>query len=171
MIPRERAMPLPDQDRPFCANCMPVGTLLPCRTAIFRCLKLPFRRFPGRQFGRDQVDCVAELGRFLGRTISVRGDPAGIRDEPFTLLDRLHRRVVLTVPHMLAAPLIVANTDLVALVFERIARQIATQLKLMIFEPPIPLPEFTANLLTSAARVNDPGLNWLIDQVRQVSAP
>ena len=97
--------------------------------------------------------------------VSVRGDPTGIADQPFGPLDALKRRVALTVPHLLAAPLIVAHTDLVALVFERIARRYAAQFKLRIFEPPIVLPEFTFDLLTSAARANDPALRWLQNEV------
>ncbi len=102
--------------------------------------------------------------------VSVRGDPTGICDEPFAPLDRLHRRVAMTVPHMLAAPLLVANTDLVALVFERIARRFAQELNLTIFAPPIRLPDFSVDLLMSASRVNDPGLRWLKDQVTAVCA-
>jgi DNA-binding transcriptional LysR family regulator len=120
---------------------------------------------PGIKRGAITAKAFATLPHVL---VSVRGDPTGIRDEPYAPLDRLHRRVVMTVPHMLAAPLIVANTDLVALVFERIARRFARELKLMMFEPPIALPEFTVNLLTSAARANNPGLRWLGDQVKQV---
>jgi DNA-binding transcriptional LysR family regulator len=100
--------------------------------------------------------------------VSVRGDPTGIRDEPFAPLDRLHRRVALTVPHMLAAPLIVANTDLVALVFERIARRFAKELGLTTFAPPITLPDFSVDLLVSTSRANEPGLRWLRDQVTAV---
>lgn len=101
--------------------------------------------------------------------VSVRGDLSGICDEPFAPLDALKRRVVMVVPHVLAAPLIVANTDLVALVFERIARRFAAELNLSIFEPPIMLPEFTIDVLTSAARANDPALRWFLDQISKVA--
>jgi len=74
----------------------------------------------------------------------------------------------MTVPHILAAPLIVANTDLVTLIAERIARRFASELNLVMFEPPIPMPEFTIDVLTSTARSGDPALQWLRQQVVHV---
>src|SRR6266545_1516739 len=62
--------------------------------------------------------------------------------------------------HISAAPLIVARTDLVAVIAERIARLYAAEHDLMLFEPPINLPEFTISVLTNAARASDPALQW-----------
>jgi hypothetical protein len=74
----------------------------------------------------------------------------------------------MTVPRVLTVPLIVANTDLVTLIAERIARRYASELNLMLFEPPISLPEFTIDVLTSAARSAEPALVWLRAQVVHV---
>ena len=74
----------------------------------------------------------------------------------------------MTVPHVLAAPSIVARTDLVCVMAERIARLYASELDLIFFNPPIDLPEFTVSVLTSAARAGDPGLEWLQRQVTYV---
>src|SRR5919198_2329290 len=99
---------------------------------------------------------------------SPRGDPKGIVDEPLTQLSGIRRRVVMTIPHISAAPLIVAHTDLVAVIAERIARFYAAEYEIMLFDPPVKLPEFTINVLTSAARASDPALQWLQQQVIQV---
>jgi DNA-binding transcriptional LysR family regulator len=99
---------------------------------------------------------------------SPRGDPKGIVDQPLAALNGLKRRVVMTIPHILAAPLIVARTDLVTVMAERIARIYASELDLIFFKPPVKLPEFTINMLTSAARANDPALQWLQRQVTHV---
>jgi DNA-binding transcriptional LysR family regulator len=99
---------------------------------------------------------------------SPRGDPKGIVDEPLARLTGMRRRVVMTVPHISAVPLIVARTDLVAVVAERIARLHASEHDLMLFDPPIKLPEFTLNVLTSVARMGDPALQWLQQQVIHV---
>src|SRR6266545_3526430 len=99
---------------------------------------------------------------------SPRGDPKGIVDEPLAQLSGHKRRVVMTVPHILAAPLIVARTDLVAVIAERIARLYASELDLILFDPPINLPEFTISVLTNAARASDPALQWLQQQVMHV---
>jgi DNA-binding transcriptional LysR family regulator len=99
---------------------------------------------------------------------SPRGDPKGVVDEPLAELTGVKRRVVMTVPHVSAVPLIVARTDLVAVIAERIARLYASELDLVLFEPPINLPGFTISALTSAARAHDPALEWLQQQVIHV---
>jgi DNA-binding transcriptional LysR family regulator len=99
---------------------------------------------------------------------SPRGDPKGIVDEPLAQLSGVRRRVVMTIPHISAAPLIVARTDLVAVIAERIARFYAAEFDIMLFDPPIELPEFTISALTSTARAADPALQWLQQQVLHV---
>lgn len=74
----------------------------------------------------------------------------------------------MTIPHVLAVPSVVARTDLVTVIAERIARLYARQLGLILFDPPIKLPDFTINMLTSAARAADPGIQWLQQQVIHV---
>jgi len=97
---------------------------------------------------------------------SPRGDPAGIVDQPLAQLSGVRRRVVMTIPHIAAVPLIVARTDLVSVIAERIARIYAAEYGLRLFDPPVKLPEFTVSVLTSAARASDPALQWLQQQVR-----
>lgn len=99
---------------------------------------------------------------------SPRGDPKGIVDEPLAQLSGVKRRVVMTIPHISAVPLIVARTDLVAVIAERIARLYAAEYNLLLFDPPINLPEFTISVLISAARAGDPALQWLQRQVMHV---
>jgi DNA-binding transcriptional LysR family regulator len=68
----------------------------------------------------------------------------------------------------LTAPLIVANSDLVTLIAERVARHFAKLLDLAVFEPPIPMRGFTIDLLASTARSADPALQWLRNQTLQI---
>jgi DNA-binding transcriptional LysR family regulator len=74
----------------------------------------------------------------------------------------------MTIPHIAAVPLIVARTDLVAVIAERMARLYAAEYDLMLFDPPVKLPEFTISVLTSIARAGDPALQWLQQQVKHV---
>jgi DNA-binding transcriptional LysR family regulator len=99
---------------------------------------------------------------------SPRGDPKGIVDEPLAQASGTRRRVVMTIPHISAVPLIVARTDLVAVIAERLARTYAAEYDLMLFDPPIKLPEFTISVLTSIARASDTALQWLQQQVVHV---
>jgi DNA-binding transcriptional LysR family regulator len=111
------------------------------------------------------IKAYAELPHLL---FSPRGDPKGIVDEPLARLGGLRRRVVMTVPHISAVPSIVASTDLVAVIAERLAKLYAGQHGLVLFEPPIKLPEFTISVLTSIARKGDPALEWLQRQIVEV---
>jgi DNA-binding transcriptional LysR family regulator len=109
-------------------------------------------------------EAYADLPHLL---ISIRGDAVGFVDPLLAQLG-LKRRIVMTVPHVMAAPPLVAASDLVTLIGERIARRAAAELDLMLFDPPLPIPGFTIDLVTSVARANDPGLRWLCDQIVEV---
>lgn len=99
---------------------------------------------------------------------SPRGDAIGFIDEPLAQISGRRRRVAMTIPHVSAVPSIIARTDLVTIIAERIARPYVRELGLIVFDPPIKLPEFTINMLTSAVRAGDPGLQWLQRQVMHV---
>jgi DNA-binding transcriptional LysR family regulator len=123
------------------------------------------RGHPGLKGRSLTAKAYAALPHLL---FSPRGDAKGIVDEPLAQASGLRRRVVMTIPHISAVPLIVARTDLVAVIAERIARLYASEYDLMLFDPPVDLPEFTINVLISAARAGDPALQWLQQQVMQV---
>jgi len=99
--------------------------------------------------------------------VSPRGEGAGEADDHLAKLG-LKRRIVAVVPHFLAAPLIVASSDLVTLTTKRVANYFSELLDLTIFEPPVPMRSFTIDLLGSAARSTDPALQWLRDQMLQI---
>jgi DNA-binding transcriptional LysR family regulator len=123
------------------------------------------RGHPGLQGKSLTAKAYAALPHLL---FSPRGDPEGIVDKPLAQTSGRKRRVVMTVPHILAVPMIVARTDLVAVIAERIARRYVSELDLVLFDPPIKLPDFTISVLTSAARAGDPALTWLQQQVVHV---
>jgi DNA-binding transcriptional LysR family regulator len=99
--------------------------------------------------------------------VSPRGEDSGWADEHLAKLG-LKRRIVTVVPHFLAAPLIVAHSDLVTLTTERVARHFAKELDLTVFEPPVPMRGFTIDFLASVARAKDPALQWLRDQIFRI---
>ena len=96
--------------------------------------------------------------------ISPRGEVSGEADARLAELG-LKRRIVMVVPHFLAAPMIVARTDMVTLIAERVAHHFASQLPLVLFEPPVAIADFTIDLLMSASRVDDPALRWLRTEI------
>ena len=56
----------------------------------------------------------------------------------------------------------------VAVIAERLATLYARQYRLVLFEPPIKLPDFTISVLTNVGREGDPALDWLRQQVVEV---
>jgi DNA-binding transcriptional LysR family regulator len=123
------------------------------------------RGHPGLKGKSLTAKAYAALPHLL---FSPRGDPKGIVDEPLAQVSGQKRRVVMTVPHILAAPMIVGRTDLVAVIAERIARLYLSELDLIQFDPPVKLPDFTISVLTSTARASDSALTWLQQQVMHV---
>jgi len=110
------------------------------------------------------VDAFAALPFLL---VAPLGGATSQTDEQLAKLG-LRRRIVMVVPHFLSAPMLVASTDLVAVISERVASYFASQLDIVLFEPPIPLQDYTINLLTSAARAEDMALRWLKEQIELV---
>ena len=76
----------------------------------------------------------------------------------------LRRNTILTIPHFLAAPLIVAKTDLVAIIDESIFRLFAAEKMLRTVKMPAQLQSITVDLFMASARMDEPALVWLRDQ-------
>ncbi len=93
----------------------------------------------------------------------------GIVDEALALRG-LTRRVALTVPHFLVAPLVVASSDLVLTLAERVARTFVTMAPLEIREPPIEVRGFAMHQVWHEQRRGDPAHAWLRTLVAEVCA-
>jgi DNA-binding transcriptional LysR family regulator len=91
--------------------------------------------------------------------VSPGGDAHGMIDA--ALQERaLARRVVLTVPHFLAVPFIVAQSDLVAALAERVARRLAAAAVIDIAALPLAVPPWRIGLVRLADTPVDPALAW-----------
>lgn len=75
------------------------------------------------------------------------------------------RRVVLSVPHFLSIPFVVARTDLIATVPESVAEAFETRLALRRFPCPIPIPVIDVNLVWHGRSHEDPSHVWLRDRI------
>jgi DNA-binding transcriptional LysR family regulator len=93
--------------------------------------------------------------------------PGGYIDDELAKRDG-RRRIALTVPHFLLAPHIVASSDLILTVAERIARVFADLLPLRILEPPIKLSSFTISQYWHERQHNDPAHVWFRSVVAEV---
>jgi DNA-binding transcriptional LysR family regulator len=74
---------------------------------------------------------------------------------------KLQRRLVLRVPNFLAAPLVIAATDAIITLPERVARAVASQHRLAVRTPPLPLPEVIFSSFWHARNDGDVAHQWL----------
>jgi DNA-binding transcriptional LysR family regulator len=78
--------------------------------------------------------------------------------------------VVITTAGWLPLPFLISGTDLVALVPERLARQLAGAADVAIIEPPFGTVEVAEAAWWHPMRATDPALSWLRATVREVAA-
>jgi DNA-binding transcriptional LysR family regulator len=70
----------------------------------------------------------------------------------------------------LLAPFLLADTDLVTLVLERLGRELQEPAGIRLVEPPVPLQTITEAMYWSPRRADDPSHRWLRQQVQRTAA-
>ncbi|MEZ5931051.1 MAG: LysR family transcriptional regulator [Alphaproteobacteria bacterium] len=96
--------------------------------------------------------------------VSYRGRVPGVVDQALAQLG-LQRKVVLTLPHFLLAPLLVAETDMVVTIASRLADFFAGKQTMRLFKPPLALPTSTVALGWHARTHDDPACAWMRHQI------
>ncbi len=115
----------------------------------------------GRQ--RLTVKRFAELDHIV---VAPLGQPGSVADR--VLAEQgLTRRVVVTTPHWLVAPMLVLNSDMICTIAEGIARTLAPYLPIRILKPPIEMPGFELEMVWHRRADEDPAQRWLRDRVRE----
>jgi DNA-binding transcriptional LysR family regulator len=84
----------------------------------------------------------------------------GATDRTLAAMDRA-RRIVVSVPHFLVAPFVVAGSNLIMVMPERVARHYAATLPLRILEPPVRIEGFAVSQVWHERSEHDPGATWL----------
>ncbi len=121
------------------------------------------RRHPGIG-ARLTLDKFCSLEHIL---VTVRGGSFSARiDQALTALGR-KRRARLAVPHFLLAPEIVARSDMISTLPERLARGYAR--KLRILEPPLKLQGFTVGEIWHERSAREPAQQWLRDVLLELA--
>ncbi len=92
--------------------------------------------------------------------IAPRGEKGGFVDDALAARG-LERHVSLMVPHFLVAPHVVAHSDLIITLAERVARSVAAYLPLRILPLPLSVPGFSMSLVWHPRHHNDPGHRWM----------
>lgn len=94
----------------------------------------------------------------------------GVVDEVLARLGRA-RRVALRVPSFTIGASVVACTDLVMTLPERLAAREARAHELLLLPPPVPLPPLPIVAAWAARRDHDPAVRWLVERLREVVQP
>jgi len=77
------------------------------------------------------------------------------------------RRLALTLPHVVAVPFVIAGTDLIATLSERVAKRFANEAGVAIIPMPFAVLPYSVDLVESRARDGDLALRWLIELIQR----
>lgn len=97
--------------------------------------------------------------------VSPHGPRSGFVDEQLEKVGR-SRRVSLVLQHFLVAPHVIASTDLIATVGERIARAFERMLGLAVLALPLEVPPLALSQFWHERQQHDPALLWLRGELR-----
>ncbi|WP_394832792.1 LysR family transcriptional regulator [Pendulispora rubella] len=114
---------------------------------------------------RLDLDTFVSLPHAL---VSPSGEAGAVVDIALARLGK-RRRIAIEVPHFLAAPHMVQQTDTILTLTERVARTFAPSLDLVLVKPPLELPSFSMSMLWHERRRADPAHTWLRSCVAEVS--
>jgi DNA-binding transcriptional LysR family regulator len=121
---------------------------------------------PRLRDGRLTLEDLAALPYAAARLPDHGADPAAI-----ALLQRgISPNVVLTTAGWLTLPFLIAGTDLVAAVPERLARRVSDAVGVTVVEPPFGTIELIESALWHPTHITDPALTWLRTILREVAA-
>lgn len=139
-----------------------------------------FRR---QRLYRDTMVCIVRAGhpaaqrgltlaRFLAlrhALVTITGEGGGAVDAALAARG-LARRIALRIPSFLAAPLVVAKSDLVVTLPRRAALHIASLAPVVLLEPPLPIPAFDLSQLWHERQHADARHRWLRALVAELAA-
>ncbi len=104
---------------------------------------------------------AAEFARLEHVQIAPRGRAGGGHVDRELAARGLERRIARAVPYFLAGLSLVAETDYVLTVSERLARALGPRLGLRLLEPPLPLAPYALSLLWHSRFDGDEAHRWL----------
>ena len=99
---------------------------------------------------------------------SPEGERYGVVDQALAQLGK-QRTLALTLPQMFAVPAIIASSQMTATVLKRIALSSPTAGKLILFPPPVALPEIVFHLIWHRRSDGNPAQEWFRGMVESVA--
>ena len=113
---------------------------------------------------------LERFARARHAVIAPRGQPGGGRVDEALRAHKRQRRIAFTTPSFLAAPHVVAATDLVMIVPARIAAALAGPLRLTTFAPPVEVPGFQIAMFWHDRHDSDPAHAFLRREIARAAA-
>lgn len=101
--------------------------------------------------------------------VSPEGERHGLVDQALARRGR-KRKLALTLPQMFAAPAVVARSLTVATVLKRVAVNSGAARRLLMFPPPVALPEVVFELIWHRRTDSHPAQQWFRDLIASVAA-
>ena len=101
--------------------------------------------------------------------VSPEGELYGVVDQALAQQGK-KRRLALTLPQMFAVPLVVARTSLTATVMRRVALHSPVSRRLVLFPPPVALPEVVFDLIWHRRSDSHPAQLWLREFIAERAA-
>jgi DNA-binding transcriptional LysR family regulator len=120
---------------------------------------------PSAKKARWKLDEFVRLSHLL---ISPQGQGEGTVDTALRALRR-ERRVALRIPHFVVAPLVIAESNLVITMPERVVEVLADLGRFAIRDPPLAIPGFTMEQYWHARHDHDAAHAWLRGVLRDVA--
>lgn len=101
--------------------------------------------------------------------VSPEGQLHGLVDQALAQ-QGLKRKLALTVPHIFAVPAIVARTNMTATILKRVALHSQASHRLILFPPPLALPEIVFHLIWHRRGDSHPAQLWFREFIAQHAA-
>jgi len=115
--------------------------------------------------GTMNLETFTQLSHALG---TLRRDTTGAIDKALNE-QNLERRIAFTTPYMMGLPFVIASSDLVAALPQRIALHLETVCNLTIFELPVRTKPWMVSMLWSALSDQDEANRWLRNAIKAIS--
>jgi DNA-binding transcriptional LysR family regulator len=113
-----------------------------------------------------------DLERFIALShisVIITGHGKNAVDEALEQLN-LSRRIAVRLPHFLAAPMLVAESDMILSLPRRLAHRIAMAMPVEILELPIEIEGFSPSIIWNERRHDDPAHIWLRNLIIEISS-
>ncbi len=117
--------------------------------------------------GHPRVGKRMTTRRFLAERhalVSSRGRVPGVVDFALDAIGHV-REVALTIPHFMAVPAIVAETDLIVTLPSRVASYFGSWTSVRALKPPVDIPGFHLSLATHRRSDGDAGIAWVTSEL------